>query len=68
MRQSLVSFERIMNIPTRDFPGMDELRNFRITPEDMIQLREMGSIYDAAFEAGVGAGSAAGFAALAANG
>ena len=68
MKRFMKSYERIQDIPDKNFPGMDELRNFRITPSDMIQLREMGSIYDAAFTAGVGAGSAAGFAALAANG
>lgn len=68
IRKFMRSFERIHDIPNRNFPGMDELRNFRITPSDMIQLREMGSIYDGALAAGVGAGSAAGLVALAANG
>lgn len=68
MKRFMDSYERIQDIPDKNFPGMDELRNFRIAPSDMIQLREMGSIYDAAFAAGVGAGIAVGFAALAANG
>ena len=68
IKKFMRSFERIHDIPNKNFPGMDELRNFRITPSDMIQLREMGSLYDGALAAGAGAGTAAGFAALAANG
>ncbi|MBQ7168298.1 MAG: hypothetical protein IJR63_00165 [Synergistaceae bacterium] len=68
MKRFMRSFERIQDIPDKNFPGMDELRNFRITPSDMIQLREMGSLYDGAFAAGAGAAAGAGFAALAANG
>ena len=69
-RAELESYLRewLHDIPNKNFPGMDELRNFKITPSDMIQLREMGSLYDGALAAGVGAGTAAGFAALAANG
>ncbi|MBQ7155875.1 MAG: hypothetical protein IJR85_10025 [Synergistaceae bacterium] len=66
MKRFMNSYERIQDIPDKNFPGMDELRNFKITPSDMIQLREVGSIFDAALAAG--AGAAAGFAALAANG
>ena len=68
MTRFMDSYERIQDIPDKNFPGMDELKNFRITPSDMIQLREMGSLYDGALSAGVGASTAAGFAALAANG
>ncbi len=68
IKKFMRSFERIHDIPNKNFPGMDELRNFRITPSDMIQLREMGSLYDGALVTGVSAGTAAGFAALAANG
>ncbi len=68
MTKFIRNYERIQNIPNKNFPGMDELRNFRITPEDMIQLRRMSSIYEGSLAAGAGAGAAAGLMALAANG
>ena len=68
MTKFMRNYERIENIPNKNFPGMDELRNFRITPEDMIQLRRMSSIYEGSLAAGAGAGTAAGLMALAANG
>ena len=69
MTKFIRNYERINNIPNKNFPGMDELRNFRITPEDMIQLRRMSSIYEGSLAAGAaGAGAAAGLMALAANG
>ena len=68
MTKFIRNYERIQNIPNKNFPGMDELRNFRITPEDMIQLRRMSSIYEGSLAAGAGAGTAAGLMALAANG
>lgn len=69
MTKFIRNYERIQDIPNKNFPGMDELRNFRITPEDMLQLRRMSSIYEGSLAAGAaGAGAAAGLMAIAANG
>ena len=35
MKRFMDSYERIHDLPDKNFPGMDELRNFRITPSDI---------------------------------
>ena len=62
-------FERIEYIPNKNFPGMDELKNFAMTPEKMIQLQKLSSIYDSGtLAAGVTGATTGAFMALAANG
>lgn len=49
INQFLVAYERIKNIELSETSGLDEIKNFLLEKQDVLQLREMSDIYRSTF-------------------
>lgn len=68
MKQFLDLYERIKHISIRESVGLNEISNFKIEPQDVIQLREMSNIYSSSIKSGATGAAAGAVVALAASG
>lgn len=68
VKRFLDAYDKIKNIELRESTGLDEISNFALDQQEVLQLREISGVYQSAF-AGGAAGAAAGTAiALAVSG
>lgn len=68
MTQFRNCYDRIKELSLEDSVGLDEIKNFTITPQEMVQIQEMTDIYNSAVSTGVAGAAAGTMIALAASG
>lgn len=68
MKQFLDSYDKVKHILLSESIGLDEISNFSIDQQGVIELREMTDIYDGAVSSGVTGAAAGAIVVLAANG
>lgn len=68
MNQFLTAYGRIKNIELSESVGLNELKNFTLNEQDVLQLREMSDIYESQFSSGAAGAATGAVIALAASG
>ena len=68
INQFLIAFNRIKNIELSESAGLNEIKNFSIGKQDVLQLREMSNIYQSTFSSGAAGAATGAVIALAASG
>ncbi|MDO4721118.1 MAG: hypothetical protein Q4A78_10690 [Peptostreptococcaceae bacterium] len=68
VNQFLIAYERIKNIELSESVGLDEIKNFTLEKQDVLQLREMSDIYQSTFSSGTAGAATGAVIALAASG
>lgn len=68
INQFLIAFNRIKNIELSESAGLNEIKNFSIGKQDVLQLREMSNIYQSTISSGAAGAATGAVIALAASG
>lgn len=68
MRQFVNSYDKIKHIQVTESIGINEISNFTIEPQDVIEIRQMTDIYSASIASGATGAAAGAVVALAASG
>lgn len=68
INQFLIAFNRIKNIELSESAGLNEIKNFSIGKQDVLQLKEMSNISQSTFSSGVAGAATGAVIALAASG
>ena len=68
IKQFLLLYEQVKDVEVKDSPGLDEIKNFELDENGILQLQEMSNIYESLLTSGAAGAATGTLVALAASG